>query len=271
MKNNLLREFAYFDRQKIEDFLSTLEDGLIRETKETQKNVGKKLKAEGGLKPLMNVSGEKGYEENELQSLKSSTDASIFQRLYTLLNEQELIKSFDSINKKEWNEIYVGNMLEIRSNIEFSALDILIDNIMNLKEFMELIEPNMDKKTKEAMMGFQMLSHQSSKEGFNIKITPINSTKYKFVAVLPQKNIRSTKQELIGNYTVMCRVQKIIKKNEKFELFKLIPGLKLNRNNIKGFLNTFKDMPPILGKPPKIEDLQISYPAIIITPIAIYR
>ncbi|MGC9203333.1 MAG: DUF6414 family protein, partial [Thermoproteota archaeon] len=31
MSNINLREFVYFDRQKVEDFLSSIEDGLTRE------------------------------------------------------------------------------------------------------------------------------------------------------------------------------------------------------------------------------------------------
>jgi hypothetical protein len=39
--------------------------------------------------------------------------------------------------------------------------------------FFEKFSPErMDRKTKEAIIGFQMLSQESSKEGFNIKIRP---------------------------------------------------------------------------------------------------
>jgi hypothetical protein len=88
---------------------------------------------------------------------------------------------------------------------------------------------------------------------------------------LPSKNIRVTKQELNGEYTVLCRVKKILKKNEKFELFSLIPGFKMDREMIKDFIKSFRNMPKILGNPPKVGDLQVWYPAMVVTPIAIYR
>ncbi|MGB2728104.1 MAG: hypothetical protein WBD09_06465 [Halobacteriota archaeon] len=116
-----------------------------------------------------------------------------------------------------------------------------------------------------------MLSQESSKEGFNIKITTIKTPKFKFVATLPSKNIRVTKQELNGEYNALCRVKKILKKNEKFELFSLISGFRMNREMVKDFIKSFRDMPKILGKPPEVGDLQVGYPAMVVTPIAIYR
>ena len=267
-----LREFAYFDRQKIEDFLSGIEDGLIRESMETQRKHGKEVKGEAGIKGILSVCGTTGYNENELQRLKTATDASLFQRLYTYLNEQQMISYIDAINEEAWEQIVVGKILDIKANIELSALDNLIDTVTRVMTFFEKISPEkMDRKTKEAIVGFQMLSQESSKEGFNIKITTIKTPKFKFVATLPSKNIRVTKQELNGEYNVLCRVKKILKKNEKFELFSLIPGFKMDREMIKDFIKSFRNMPKILGNPPKVGDLQVGYPAMVVTPIAIYR
>jgi len=267
-----LREFAYFDRQKIEDFLSGIEDGLIRESMETQRKHGKEVKGEAGIKGIFSVGGTTGYGEDELQRLKTATDASLFQRLYTYLNVQQMIRFIDLADDETWGQIEVNEILEIKANIELSALDCLIDTVARLMTFFEKISPEkMNRKTKEAIAGFQMLSQESSKEGFNIKITTIKTPKFKFVATLPSKNTRVTKQELSGEYNVLCRVKKILKKNEKFELFSLIPGFRMDREMIKDFIKSFRDMPKILGKPPKVGDLQVGYPAMVVTPIAIYR
>lgn len=272
MKNITLREFVYFDREKVEDFLSTIEDGIREERTEIERKHGSKVKGGVGIPHIAEIEAEKGFNENELKILKTSTNASLFQRLYDYLEEENMINHLDSVNEELWGKIKVGDLIEIDANIEFSALDNTIESITNLSTFIEQFNPNkMDKKTKEAITGFQMLSQQSSKEGFNIKITLPNSSRFKFVTTLPKKNIRVSKNELTGNYKVICRIQKILKRNEKFELFKLMPGLKMNRKTVKEFLKIFKDMPPIVGPAPKIEDLQISYPAMVITPIVIYR
>lgn len=268
----VLREFAYFDRQKIEDFLSGIEDGIIRASTETQRKRGKEVKGEAGVKGILSVGGTTGYGENELQRLKTATDASLFQRLYTYLNEQQMVRFIESADEESWGEIEVNEILEIKANIELSALDNLLDTITRLMTFFEKFAPEkMDRKTKDAIAGFQLLSQESSKEGLNIRITALKTPKFKFVATLPSKNLRVTKQELNGEYTVLCRVKKILKKNEKFELFSLIPGFKMERTMIKDFTKIFRDMPPILGKAPTVQDLQVGYPAMVVTPIAIYR
>lgn len=272
MENIVLREYVYFDREKVEDFLSTIEDGLRKEQTEIERKHSSKGKGSLGIPHVVEIEGETGFSENELKILKTSTNASLFQRLYNYLEEQNMINHIYSVDEESWEKIEVGDLIEIDANVEFSALNNLIETITNLSTFMEQFNPKgMNKKAKEAIAGFQMLSQQSSKEGFNIKITLPNNSKFKFVTTLPKKNIRVSKNELTGNYKVICRIQKILKRNEKFELFKLMPGLKMNRKAIREFLKIFKDMPPIAGPTPKIEDLQISYPAMIITPIVIYR
>ncbi|MGB2728105.1 MAG: hypothetical protein WBD09_06470 [Halobacteriota archaeon] len=150
-----LREFAYFDRQKIEDFLSGIEDGLIRESMETQRKHGKEVKGEAGIKGIFSVGGTTGYGENELQRLRTATDASLFQRLYTYLNEQQMISFIESINEEAWEQVEVGKILDIKANIELSALDNLIDTFTRVMTFFEKISPEkMDRKTKEAIAGF---------------------------------------------------------------------------------------------------------------------
>jgi hypothetical protein len=270
----ILREFIYYDREKIEDFLSGIEDGLVKEEIETRREHGAKYKAEGGVKPFINVGGEKGYTDNELQKLKTSTDASLFQKLHVLLNQDNMMNSFESIDQKGWDQINTGDILEIEADIEFSGLSVLLNKIFKLMTFMEQVglDVDNDPKTREAIAGFNMIDKLSSEEGLNIKVTPVNSPEYKFVAVVPnENNIKGNKKELIGRYKVMCRVQKILNEGESIELFKLIPGIEMDKGMIKEFLMNFEDMPPMLGEPLKLEDMQINSPAMTVTPIAIYR
>jgi hypothetical protein len=269
----ILREFIYYDREKIEDFLSGIEDGLVKEEIETLREHGAKYKAEGGIRPLITVGGEKGYAENELQKLKTSTDASLFQKLHVLLNQNNMINSFESIDQEGWDQISTGDILEIEADIEFSGLSVLLSKIFKLMTFMEQVglDADNDPKSREAIAGFNMINKLSSEEGLNIKVTPVNSPEYKFVGVLPKENIKGNKQELIGRYKVMCRVQKILNDGDSIELFKLIPGIEMDKGMIEEFLMNFEDMPPELGEPPKLEDIQINSPAMTVTPIAIYR
>jgi len=71
---------------------------------------------------------------------------------------------------------------------------------------------------------------------------------------------------------VFGRIRKKLKRNEKFDLFKLLPTeFQLGSKEMGEMLKSFKEMPSILGKPPTIKDIKVGYPAMVITPVAIYR
>ncbi len=269
----VLREFIYYDREKIEDFLSIIEDGLVNQQIETRTEHGVKIKGEGGLKPIITIGAEKGFADNELQRLKTSTDASLFQNLYTLLKRENKLNSLEYISESEWDQLNKGDILELEAQIEFSGLSILFEKIIKFTNFLEQIgfDDTMDEKNQQIMAGIKILNQLTLDDGINVKITPVNSLKYKFVSILTPDNLKGNKQELIGEYKVMCRVKKIIDKDEKMELFNLIPGAELDKEQIEDFVKSFENMPAMFGPAPKMEDLQITYPAMMVTPIAIYR
>ena len=269
-KKIVLREFAYFDRQKVEDFLSSIEDGLAREKTEISRKMGGEAKGEVSVGIAKFGAGveRKG---SELQEMKAATDASLFQRLYTYLKNEKLIRDIDSINAKEWTQIEKGEITELTGGIELSLMENLIDI---LATFMPLMGTQViDEKARSGLKLLQMLGKLSSEKGFNIKITPRVESKFRLVAHLPAKYIRvGSKQELTGDYRILCRVQKRLKPNETFNLFSFFPGIRMPKNALEQLIKTFPiDLAMFLGKPIQIEDFRVSYPAMIVTPIAIYR
>ena len=269
-KKIVLREFAYFDRQKVEDFLSSIEDGLAREKTEISRKMGGEAKGEVSVGIAKFGAGveRKG---SELQEMKAATDASLFQRLYTYLKNEKLIRDIDSINAKEWMQIEKGEITELTGGIELSLMENLIDI---LATFMPLMGTQViDEKARSGLKLLQMLGKLSSEKGFNIKITPRVESKFRLVAHLPAKYIRvGSKQELTGDYRILCRVQKRLKPNETFNLFSFFPGIRMPKNALEQLIKTFPiDLAMFLGKPIQIEDFRVSYPAMIVTPIAIYR
>ena len=269
-KKIVLREFAYFDRQKVEDFLSSIEDGLAREKTEISRKMGGEAKGEVSVGIAKFGAGveRKG---SELQEMKAATDASLFQRLYTHLKNEKLIRDIDSINAKEWTQIEKGEIIELTGGIELSLMENFIDI---LATFMPLMGTQVrDEKARSGLKLLQMLGKTSSEKGFNIKITPRVESKFKLVAHLPAKYVRvGSKQGLTGDYKILCRVQKRLKPNETFNLFSLFPGIRMPKNALEQLIKTFPiDLAMFLGKPIQIEDFRVSYPAMIVTPIAIYR
>lgn len=263
----VLREFAYFDRQKVEDFLSSIEDGLAREKKEITHEINAEIKGKLKVPGVAEVGGGVGRKGTELQELKTATDASLFQRLYLHLKNQKLIRFLDKVNKNTWEQIKGGEILELTGEIELSAMENLFDLLTMILPLMK--SQKMDEKTRRGTQVLEMIS--SVQGGVNIKIS-LEDENYKFVATLPREKVRVTKQELNSAYSVLCRVQRKLKPNETFDLFSFIPGIKFPREQIRNLIRTFpSELIQFTGKPIRIEDFRISHPAMIVTPIAIYR
>jgi hypothetical protein len=262
-----LREFAYLDRKKVGDFLSGIENGLAKEKTEIRRGASAELSGKLGLSGLAEVQGGIEQERIDLEELKVATDASLFRRLYDHLKNQALIRFVDQLDSVTWNSIRNGEVLEIVGQVELSAMENLIDLLNNI---LPIMKPQVtDEKGRLMVQFIEMLSAQSS---VNVKITTA-SKNFKFVASLPKGNIRVTKQELNSLYRVVCRVQKTLEPNETFDLFSLVPGANLSRKQLRGFTRSLASpsMKGWLGKSINLKDFRISYPAMIVTPIAIYR
>jgi hypothetical protein len=269
MSAHVMREFAYLDRQILEDLLSSIEDGIAEQIKNCIKDHRGKPKVKGSIKIIECETGEK-YQEIDSEELKKTTDASLFQRLFDHLERSKNIKKL-SLRSKSDNALDVGQFFEIEGNIELSNLEKLIDNINSLTQFMKAIGQKFDARTKEAVKGFQILGSQNVSKRLSVKVS-IPENKTKFIAILSNEKLRIAKNEIEGKYKIFCRVSKVLQKNETLDLFSLFPaGIKPNRSQLKDFLRNFKDTSPLLNEPITEEDLRIKYPAAPITAIAIYR
>ena len=278
-----LREYTYFDRQKVEDFLSTIEDGLSREFSEVKTEEGAILTPEievsaslpgiGGIKPK--ISGQTARKITTREELKTATDASLFRRLYDYLNEEDMIKEINpvSLTSEIWNEIDVGNVLEIKGHVERPALEKLIDNLNDLLSLAEALNSSSKPSSDNgAMKYFESIQLQLKMKGSNIKVNVGTDLRFKFVGTLFPNKLKVIKQEIEGDYTLLCRVQKILGEGETVQFFSIVPGnLKLDDKQIASSLDGFEKVAQSMNIDGNIREVEIEGPLIVITPIAIYR
>ena len=118
-----------------------------------------------------------------------------------------------------------------------------------------------------------MLNSISSLSALNVTIIPIQKSEVSFIVTLNRQKLKVRKQELSDECFTLCRVRKILRKDETFDMFKL--PIRMNEKITEDLLKKFDNMPPeildLVGKKPTIKDLQVQYPAIILSPIAIYQ
>jgi hypothetical protein len=265
-----LREFVYFDRGKVEDFVSALLGGLPGERRETTVTKPSEIGGTLGLDSTK-LSIKKGSKELTREELLKATDASLFEHLHSLLEQGNMVKALDASKVKQWEALQVKEFVEVQGKVELSALETLFDMIKNLAPFVETFSPE-QAQTPDSQNVFKLVQ-MYERESYNVRIVPFGAQtdNFIFVTSLQKEKTKTSKEELADKYTVFGRVKRKLTRDETFELFSLLPrGIKLPREGIQELLVKFKDMPAILGQPPKMEDLIVSYPAIVLTPIAIY-
>lgn len=264
-----LREFAYIDKQIIVDFLSSIQIGLPVQTRKALTKRAKKLGAKVGL-PFAQIEGEKGGLESETEESSVMEEAGLFQMLYTKLDENHLIK------RKIDEHVVSKDILEIEGKVELPVLETALELLCDqLGPFWELLK----NKNPQAWERIQLINTFRTLSPLNLRVVPLRDQCSKdmanvsVIASLRRDRLRKPYQELADDYSVLCRIKKVLKNVETYDLLKL--PIKLDDKTASEMMKSFENMPPeskrIFGDSLSLENIQVRYPAIIVTPIAIYR
>jgi hypothetical protein len=260
----VLREFAYFDRQKVEDFVSAIEDGLTTETTEIRQESGSNLGGSLGVPGVASIQGGVSKKGDVREQLRKATDASIFQSLHKYLTDSKQLRRLSAIDAETWAGIREKEMLEIVGQIEPSTMQVLLEIIERMIPLAESQKVDSGR--------FEIIRALSSYyQSIPVKIS-LDDTKYIFVATLPKQKLRSSLQELSAEYEILCRVQRKLAEGETLDLFSLAPGMELSTELNEQLINASPTaVERLLGKRITMDDLRIGFPAVVVTPIAVYR
>lgn len=269
-----IREFIYFDRQKVEDFVSSCEGGLPqRKRKErTERTPSWKVGFEWKLKAERTGKAQ----ETSAEEISNATPASLFERLHHILQEGQLIQKLDNVDHAAWKQLQVGGFIEARATIEFSAFERLLSL---MKHKIDILSESdiFQREELDSPIKHYIESLLKAQTAHTIRIIPHGAPfGYAFVASIAKENLRTHKEELgMGEFLVLGRIRYTLEAGRKAQIFSLVPGnfpFQLGEEEIDKILDFLKGktFPSILGSPPKREDLQVSYPAIVLAPIAIY-
>jgi len=269
-----LREFAYFDREKVEDFLSALVGGLPSQSRSAGKDVSPAVEAGLDLK-VAHVKRRGAETQLSWEEIRTATPASIFDELHRLLDEQDAIRRLEGFDESDWTALQDGGLVELRGTIEPSAVETLFELIKRLGKLLPLFAPEqaLDPQWRQFLSYLDILRAEK-RDSYNVRLVPIAAptSRHTFVASLETSKMRASIDELAGEYVVLGRIQRKLKRGETFELFSLMPrGFSLSKTQIREFLSKWKTIPTQLGRPPAVEDLMVSYPTIVLTPVAIFR
>src|SRR3990172_1558126 len=129
------REFAYLDREKVEDFLSALIGGLPTERTDSGASQSSALDA-GVITPLGSIGRRGGSQQITWEEMRQATPASLFQELYRQLQDHGTLQILNAFDEAIWEQIGAGEFVECECKIGLSAVEELLDLFQKISQFM---------------------------------------------------------------------------------------------------------------------------------------
>ncbi len=265
----ILRDFLFLDTQTMSDYLSTLEgyvlDGSIEQTETGEK-------ASGGKFDLKAVSADgKVAKKTETKKKLAVTDAAQFQLLYENLEEQQALQYLDAFDAGIWNQLHRGEILEVQANIRLPRGLLLTQDVANMSSLVALMkivgkDPFPDEQSRIAFEGFRAVGQSIEDRPIPLIFETVSTSGFTFVAHLPKKYLRREISELQGEATIFGKIQRIIPKGERLEVFSLVPAL-------TGAASLSREQRRKMQKSATKSQIteEVKGPAIIMIPVAVYR
>ena len=275
MPGYVLRNYLYLDKQIVDDSLAAIEGALYDETIVQTQEKGQNLS--GDLHAEVSAIGGAGLGAGRSSSAKTEitkqaqlTDAAKFQRVYGRLEKEDGFQYYDVVDQTTWENFDRGDLLELEVSISTTRISSLAEFAESAKGLADLAEAltgqsPLDQKTREIIDGIKLLGRMESEKGIPITLKPLNSSEYTFIAYLNPEYLRVTRDSLVGEVTVFCKIQRKLKDREKLDLFDLFASMQQLQKISKGH-----PKPAKTKMPPEFRDT-IKAPAAVIIPLAIYR
>lgn len=267
--NHILRNFLYLDTQLVNDYLSSIEGGIYEETIVEKKESIVGGNVEGGISILKGAGKKEAMNGSETTRQIKRTDSSNFQRLYNYIEKDDELGYFELITPEVWSEFKRNEIIEGIGSLRFSKMEEMIGLVNQLSTFANVIETitgqtPINEEAFDSINGLQALDKTQHDKGIPAVFSFVSSPNYRLISYLNPNYLKVSKEQIIGEINILCKIQRIVGKNEKIELVDFMPGLKnLSRGQRRNF-------PKNTSAPAELRDT-IKGPAAIVIPIAIYR
>ncbi|MCL4274028.1 MAG: hypothetical protein KJZ77_09170 [Anaerolineales bacterium] len=267
----ILRNFLFLDTDTLDDYLAALEGYVIDSAIDQTETEKKDVTGKAGYKIL---EGELTTEKSkEMKQRLAVTNAAKFQRLYEILEKQEDgFRYLDLFDQEIWEQIRRGDLLEIEARIHLPKAFTLMQTMDDFAPWMDIMslvgeEPLADAKTKAAFEGLKSVSKISEGKPIPIVFESSSTPTFCFTANLQRRFLKCQLSDIEGDATVFGKVQRVIKKGEKIEVFSLLPAFSSKLPS----LNTRQKKKMQQGLAQKELAEVIKGPALVISPVALYR
>jgi hypothetical protein len=267
----ILRDFIFLNTNMLNNYLSTIEGYFADELDYSESEKGQKG-GKLGYSPIVegNASSETA---RETKSKRVLTPSSQFQKLYEILEKQEQIKHLDLLDDDYWANIQKGEILEVQATIRIPAFIMQLEQVQGFAPFVNLMQKYGADTVKDsdliAFEGMSDLQKISESKTIPLLFQPASTPKFKFIADLSREYVTGSLTDFQGEAAVFGKVQRILNKGQKLDAFNFLPDMLAMPN-----LNRQQRLALKSNKNNKAKDAfteTLIGPAIVLTPLAVYR
>lgn len=278
----ILRDYMYLDTGRLQDYLSSLDPGVIEEFTETTRSQSDK---EGRAGVKANVfgagvdagAGGRSEEESTREQTVRINAQHMFSRIYDELVKNDSLKVFDEDESLALDGVRRREVVEITRSFAPSPLNDMIDsilNLMNLMEEMGFVEEMGDPQTQQAVRALGMIfrGDEGKEEVPMVSRAEQNDAAVVFLA--KSRYILGDQEDFEGEMTVFGKVQRLVPEGKSIDLFdflKLPRAVRGEANLRERLFEMFGSWPKELGGPIARESTEVKGPALVVTPVAVYE
>ena len=284
---NTLRDFYYLDEKTLQNYVSTIEDGIEME-KQTSVNknnpnwnfelstgeMQKVLIALGIPIPELIVGRNGKTQSFSINRTLQPTMSSLFKRLETYL--EPAIQYLEGFDREIWNQIEEGQFIKCSCRVELSKGYEYATMFKQAEEFVQMASTfDIELDGVDDIQGaFKYGQKAIEKKTQKIKLLPLgspSSSQMYFVCSINTDYLEVDLDDMAANnYTVLGRVEKVLTQGEKYTIFD--PTLTGISNSINREQRRAKKKQPKQDNQYFSEkDLYAKKPAVIIKPIALFK
>lgn len=272
-------DYLYLDTVRLSDYMAALDPGVLRELRETTRQVQGGSKTEPFLDEAPADSG-KPKSESTQERVLSASEKSSFNRLYGAIDPE--LKKFDEYTEIDLAAIERRGLIEITRDFEPSPLSQMIDSLLDFAKMAQqvgAVDLEVDQEAKEAIHGITMLFRGSGEEQKEVPVvSAAGSFSTSVFFMVQRKYVLRGIDELEGESTLVGRVEKVVpegKDVDLFDLLKILPrSLRRGKtgDELKASLKEmFRTWPQELGGPVSDDAFSLPGPLVIVSPLAVFR
>lgn len=260
-----LRRFMYLDEELTDRFLAQAEGGLYDEESQSEtENSGRTRGA--GLRAgpaTAEAAKDSGQQITTSKTVRQTADAA-FTRLAGLLEADDAVQYLDAFDSAIWADLRRGEVVEVECHI---AIPLLVQMGLLLHsapvgEIAAAFGAELNAETEQTIEQIRLLTGM-------LNSVPVigeasGSPEFKFIAPINPEFLRGGLDDLNGDVTMFATLDKKLQPDDSWSLLDAM-GLGMLPQEVRN------DFEASLGETPELQDMIVTGPAAVVSPVAIYR